>query len=275
MRNENLNRIVLFSLVIVISTIFLLMIRGFLMPIFMAALFSAMASPAHNWITKKIGGRETLGSAITIFGIVSLILGPLSILVTIVVAQAVSVGQKVSPFIETFINEPTIISKYVEKIPYYDQIMPYRDVILEKLGMVVGTISTFLIDSLQSGAMLTVNAIFGSIIMLYVMFYFLTMGEKLLVKILYFLPLQDKDEQKLLARFTSVTRATIKGTMIIGLMQGFICGIAFSVVNIEGPVFWGTLMAITSVIPAFGTAIVWGPAMIIHALLGNFSGAVI
>ena len=163
----------------------------------------------------------------------------------------------------------------MEKVPYYEQVMPYRDIILEKAGVAVANISNFLIDSLQSFTMLTVNAIFSSIIMLYVMFYFLTMGDKLLVKILYFLPLQDKDEQRLLIRFTSVTRATIKGSMIIGLMQGCICGMAFAFVGIEGPVFWGTLMAVTSVIPAFGTTIVWGPAMIILALIGNFSGAVI
>ena len=37
--------------------------------------------------------------------------------------------------------------------------------------------------------------------------------------------------------------------MIIGLMQGIVCGIAFAFAGIEGPVFWGTLMSITSVIP--------------------------
>lgn len=104
------------------------------------------------------------------------------------------------------------------------------------------------------------------------MFYFLTMGDVLLKKILYFLPLNDDDEQRLMARFTSVTRATIKGTLIIGLMQGTICGIAFAMAGIDGPVFWGVVMAVTSVIPAFGTAIVWGPALILFALLGNWAG---
>ncbi len=107
------------------------------------------------------------------------------------------------------------------------------------------------------------------------MFYFLTMGDKLLTKILYFLPLQDRDEQKLLNRFTSVTRATLKGTIIIGLLQGSICGLAFAFAGIEGPVFWGTVMAVTSIIPAFGTAIVWGPALIILILLGDISGVII
>lgn len=139
----------------------------------------------------------------------------------------------------------------------------------------MGTLSTFLIDSLSSATKMTINALFGSVIMLYVMFYFLTMGTVLLERILYVLPLTDDDERMLLYRFTSVTRATIKGTLVIGVMQGTICGLAFALAGIKGPVFWGSVMAITSIIPAFGTAIVWGPALIILLLLGDFSGAII
>ncbi len=101
------------------------------------------------------------------------------------------------------------------------------------------------------------------------------MGDILLQKILYFLPLDDENEQRLLDRFTSVTRATLKGTLIIGIMQGSICGVAFAIAGIEGPVFWGSLMAVMSIVPAFGTAIIWGPALIILALLGDFSGVLI
>ncbi len=251
------------------------MIHQFLMPIFMAGLFSAMASPFHRWLTKKIGGRETLASMLTVFSIVLLILAPLAVLISIVAAQAITVGQSITPFVQTIINEPTILNKYAEKLPYYEQILPYRDVIFEKAGEVVGDVTAFLINSLQSVTAMTVAAIFGSIIMLYVMFYFLIMGDKLLLKILYFLPLHDQDEQRLLNKFTSVARATIKGTIIIGIMQGFICGLGFAIAGIEGPVFWGTVMAVTSIIPAFGTAIVWGPATVALLLISDFSGAII
>jgi predicted PurR-regulated permease PerM len=190
----------------------------------------------------------------------------------VVVGQAISVSQSVTPWVQSYINEPTAITGYMEKLPYYQEILPYRAVIIEKAGLVVGNISTFLINSLSSVTKLTVNAVFSSVIMLYVMFYFLTMGEVLLTKILYFLPLHDRDERLLLRRFTSVTKATLKGTLIIGALQGGICGLAFALAGIQGPVFWGTVMAVMSIIPAFGTAIVWGPALIILALQGDFFG---
>ena len=91
----------------------------------------------------------------------------------------------------------------------------------------------------------------------------------------FFYPLDDLNEQRLLNRFTSVTRATVKGTLIIGIMQGSICGLAFAIAGIEGPVFWGSLMAVMSIIPAFGTAIIWFPALIVLALAGNFTGVIV
>ncbi|WP_051305412.1 AI-2E family transporter [Desulfogranum mediterraneum] len=275
MRRELVNKSVLLVLVLSISLLFLSMIRQFLMPMFMAGLFSAMLSPMHRWLSSRLGERQNLASVLVILGIVLLVLIPFSILVGIVVAQAVSVSESVTPWVQSFVSEPGKLAVYLERIPYYQQLLAYQGVILEKGGVVVGNISSFLIDSLSSVTKLTVSAIFSSVIMLYVMFYFLTSGKVLLEKILYVLPLHDRDEQLLLHRFTSVAGATMKGTLIIGIMQGSICGIAFALAGIQGPVFWGTVMAIMSIIPAFGTAIVWLPATIILALSGHFSGVLI
>lgn len=272
---ETTRKTILLSLVFLISALFLTMIHQFLMSMFMASLFSGMAKPAHNWLTKRLRGRENLASVIVIAAFVLLILIPLSMLIGVVVTQAINVGQSVTPWVQSFIKEPTTFTQYLYKIPFYEEILPYRDVIIKKAGELVGTISTFLINSLSSATKMTMNALFGSIIMLYVMFYFLTMGNQLLDRILYFLPLRNEDEQLLLRRFTSVTRATIKGTLIIGIIQGSICGLAFAFAGINGPVFWGSIMAVTSIIPAFGTALVWGPAIIILLLMGDLTGVII
>ncbi len=275
MKNQNLSRITLITLIIIISGVFLTMIHQFLMAIFMAALFSAIVKPLHIRLTNRLNGRENIASILTVFGIIALVLSPLSVLITVVITQAISIGQSVTPWVQEFIKEPTTITLFLEKTPYYEEILPYRDIIIQKAGQLVGTVSSFLIESLSSFTKLTVGVIFSSIIMLYVMFYFLTMGDVLLEKILFFLPLNDHDEQRLLVRFTSVTRATIKGTLVIGVIQGTICGLAFAIASIEGPVFWGSVMAVMSVVPAFGTAIIWFPALIILALTGDFTGMIV
>jgi predicted PurR-regulated permease PerM len=274
-KRDIIGKTTLLLLVTVISGLFLTMIHQFLMAIFMAGLFTAMVFPLHHRLTVLLGNRENLASVLTILGIILLVLAPLGVMITMIVSQAIGIGQSVTPWVQSFINEPTTLTAYFEKIPFYNEILPYRDIIVQKLGELVGTISSFLIDSLSSFTKVTIDAIFSSVIMLYVMFYFLTMGDILLKKILYFLPLEDINEQRLLRRFTSVTRATLKGTLIIGILQGSICGIAFALAGIKGPVFWGSVMAVMSIIPAFGTAIIWFPGLIVLALLGDFTGVAI
>ncbi|MCI5118683.1 MAG: AI-2E family transporter [Candidatus Electrothrix sp. AW2] len=274
-KHQNVNKIILLIMVTAISALFLTMIRQFLMAIFMAGLFSAMTTPAHRWLTPRLNNRENLASILIIIALVCLLLIPLALLIGVVISQAVHVGQSVTPWIDSFVKEPTILSDYISKVPHYEIFLPYRDMILEKAGEIVGMISNQIIDSLGSLGRITINALFNAVIMLYVMFYFLTMGEVLLNKILYYLPMTHEDEERLLRRFTSVAGATMKSTLIIGILQGGLCGFAFFLAEIQGAVFWGTVMAVLSIIPAVGTAIVWIPALAILAIDGDFSGVFI
>jgi predicted PurR-regulated permease PerM len=101
------------------------------------------------------------------------------------------------------------------------------------------------------------------------MYFFLIDGDKLIDKILYYVPLEEKDERRMLDKFTSVTRATLKGTAVIGVIQGALAGLAFAVVGIPSSVFWGTIMMVLSIIPAIGSGLVWMPASIILIATGH------
>ena len=58
MKRGTVNKTVLLVIVFLISTVFLVMIHQFLMPLFMAGLFSAMVAPLHHWLSRKLrGGR--------------------------------------------------------------------------------------------------------------------------------------------------------------------------------------------------------------------------
>jgi len=274
-KHKNVNKIILLIMVALISALFLTMIRQFLMAIFMAGLFSAMSAPAHRWLTPRLSDRKNLASTLIIIAIICLILLPMTLLFGVVMSQAAHIGESIRPWIESFVEEPGVLSEYISKIPHYEILLPYRDMILDKAGEIVGIITNYLIASLTSLSKITINALFNIVIMLYVMFYFLSTGEVLLKKILYYLPMAHEDEERLLRRFTSVAGATMKSTFIIGILQGGICGFAFFLAGIPGAVFWGTVMAIMSIIPAVGTAIIWLPALIILAIDGNFSGVIL
>ncbi len=270
MERRTVNNLILLLLVVGISALFLAMIRHFLMVILLAGIFSAMAQPVFRSIDRLLRGRPSTASILTLVLFSGVVLVPLSGLVGIITAQAVKVGQSVTPWVQQQIVEPGAFSDYLQKIPFYEEMAPYRDDILRKAGQLAGKISSFLVSSLSEGALGTVNFVFLLFVFLYVSYFFLIDGKTLIDRILYYLPLQNKDERRLLDRFTSVTRATLKGTAVIGILQGGLAGLAFAVAGIDAAVFWGTVMTVLSIIPALGSALVWLPASIILALGGSY-----
>jgi predicted PurR-regulated permease PerM len=274
MNKSAMNKSVLILLVIFISAVFLSMIHQFLMAIFLAGIFTALAQPAYHRLEHLLKGRRAPASLITLLLIVLLVLLPLGALIGIITAQAIKVSQSVTPWVQKKLSEPDALTQLLESIPYHEKIEPYQDLIFTKAGEMVGAVSNYLIENLSSVTMGTVNFLFMALILLYSMFFFLMDGDKLLCKILYYLPLEDKDERLLLRKFTSVTRATLKGTAIIGILQGAMAGIAFAVVGIPSAIFWGAIMAVLSVIPGIGSALIWVPAAIILAAGGHYIKAI-
>jgi predicted PurR-regulated permease PerM len=273
MQRSKINNIILLILVALISLAFLIMIRPFFTALFLAGIFAAMAQPVYRKLKFWLRGRRRLASLITLLSFVLVVLLPLSGLVGIITAQALKVAQSITPWVQQQM-QPGVLSEYLKALPYYDQIAPFQQEILAKAGEMFSSLVLFLIDSLQAGAIGTVSFLFMFFIFLYTGYFFLIDGGALLNRMLYYLPLENNDENRLLERFTSVTRATLKGTVIIGVLQGSLAGMAFAVIGIEAAIFWGTIMTVLSIIPAVGSGLVWLPAAIILALGGEYFKAI-
>jgi predicted PurR-regulated permease PerM len=275
MNKKAVNNWILIVLVLLISLLFLVMIRQFLMPIFLAGIFSALSLPVFHKFEKWFRGRRVAASAVTVILIICIIIVPLTGLLGVVTAQAVKISTIARPWVERQISEPGSFLRLIESLPFYQTIEPYRDQIISKAGELAGSLSGFVINKLTSATIGTINIILDLFIMLYCMFFFLLEGDRILNKILYYLPLEDHFERRMLDKFTSITRATLKGTIVIGLLQGALAGIAFAALGIPSAVFWGTIMAVLSLIPSVGSAIVWLPAAIILIFTGHIVKAVI
>lgn len=267
--DKKINTIVLLLLLFSISALFVAMISQFLVAFFLACIFSALAYPLQLKFENWFGGRRSLAAGATLLVILVAILIPLVGLATIVAAQAIEVGQTVVPWFESLQDDRSKITGLLAKLPFIEQVAQYQQQILEKLGGALTSVSSFLIKNLSTATAGTVNFLLMFFIMLYSMFFLLLDGKALLIKVLHYLPLESKDENRLLDRFTSVTRATIKGTFLIGALQGTLAGIAFAFVGISEAVFWGAMMAVLSVIPSIGSALIWAPASMILIFSGE------
>ncbi|NIS02401.1 MAG: AI-2E family transporter, partial [Gemmatimonadetes bacterium] len=252
---EKFRNTFLLLLAIAISLLFFAMIRTFLVAVLLAAIVSGMSQPLYRRTLRWFRGRKAAASGLTVAVIFVVIVVPLLGFLGIVAKEAVEVSQTVRPTIEQLVREPNELDRLLQRLPLMDRLEPYQDQIVSKVGELAGRVGNFLVNSLAATTRGTAAFFFQLFIMLYAMFFFLMDGGAVLDKILYYMPLAPEDEDRMVEKFVSVARATIKGTLVIGIIQGGLAGLAFAVVGIEGAVFWGTIMVVLSIIPGIGTAL--------------------
>jgi predicted PurR-regulated permease PerM len=261
-------RAFLLLLVVLISVAFLWMIRTFLITILLAALFAGVSFPVYRYLTAKFGGREKAAALVTLLLLLALVLIPLLGIAGAVANEALRINETIRPRLEQ-LREPGTVDRWLQVLPGYALLAPYRDQIVARAGELVGSFGTFVFNALSATTRATVLFVFHFAVMLYTMFFFFTDGPKLVQTMLAYLPLADADKDRMLEKFVSVTRATLKGTILIGVAQGVLSGVAFWAVGIDGAIFWGTVMTVLSVIPGIGGALVWVPAAIILIVSGS------
>lgn len=273
--HERFGRTFLLLLVLAISLLFFMMIRRFAMDLLLAAIFAGLSHPIYRRLTTLFRGREAAASLATIVIVLLVVIVPLTGFLGIVATQALDVSQSVAPWVERQIQQPDELDRLLTGLPFWDRIQPYQDQLIAKVGQFAGNVGTFLLNSIAAATRGTAAFFFDLFILLYAMFFFLKDGRALLKQILYYMPLGPTEENRMVARFTSVGRATIKGTLVIGIVQGTLGGLAFFVAGIPGWAFWGTIMAVLSIIPGVGTAFVWVPGCIYLAATGHLVAAIV
>ena len=258
----------LLLLVAAISAAFVAMIRAFLLTILLAAIFAGLSYPVYEWTLRRLHGRKAPAAVATLLLLLVLVMAPLLGVLGAGANEALRVTETVKPRLEQLVDQPGEFDSRLRALPGYARVEPYRAQILSKAGELVGSTSAFLFAALSATTRATALFIFHFFVLLYTMFFFLTGGPGLLAGLLAYLPLTDADKQRMVGKFVSVTRATLKGTILIGVAQGLLGGLAFWAVGIDGAIFWGTVMTVLSIIPGIGSALVWVPAAIILMMTG-------
>ena len=259
----------LLLLVAAISAAFVTMIRAFLLTILLAAIFTGLSYPVYRWLLRRLHGREALAAIATLVLLLALVIAPLLAVLGAGANEALRVTETIRPRLQQLVDKPGEFNSRLRALPGYHHIEPYRGQIFTKAGELVGSTSTFLFAALSATTRATAVFIFHFIVLLYTMFFFLTGGPNVLRGVLAYLPLTEADKQRMLEKFVSVTRATLKGTVLIGALQGLLGGLAFWAVGLDGAIFWGTVMTVLSIIPGIGAALIWVPAAIILLTTGE------
>ncbi len=276
MQLKNYNVHFFFVLLVGISLASFFIFKPFLIAILLAAIFAVIFQRPYEMFLKVTGDRKKISAFLTSLVGIILFIGLFFSILGLIANEA-------SNFYRDIASEGNIYQKYID--PLVANINNNK--LLKSLGIdnlinkesinnslsQLGQSSLAILQKTYQGV---AHFLFLSVVMFFTLYYFLAGGRDLVRKIMYLSPLKDEYERILIERFISISRATIKGTLVVGIVQGTIGGLTLALVGVPSAVVWGIVMVFLSLIPMVGTSIVWFPAGIMMLLLGNiWQGVVI
>ncbi len=253
-RND-LRWIALFGCALIISVFFLFMVRSFLISALMAAIISALAAPMVERLAGAFGGRKGLAAALMLVMLFILVIGPILGVVFMIAQQSEGVIPQANRLVEE-IRAATNENPVPDWIPFAGKLSQYSAEITAKLGEFVEMAGRLFASSLSGIAKGTSGFFLDLFIFLYALFLFLKADHSAVNEALRFTGLPEEVQKRAAQRMLSVSRATIKGTVVIGLVQGALGGLGFWIAGIESPAFWGAVMVLLSLVPGVGPLLI-------------------
>ncbi len=251
----------------------------FMSAILWATIAAIMFQPLYQRVLHQLRGHENRAALLALLTILVAVVIPAVVIGSLIVDQATAVYYAIEA---QQIDAAEYFARYYDALPERLRIMlddsGYGDFsatqarISELIQASVGAIAAQAL-AIGGGAF---SFFLSFAVGLYVTYFLLRDGKRLGRTITDGLPLDHGVADRLAIAFVTIVRATIKGSVVVGLVQGALGAITFWIVGVPAALLFGLLMAIFSLLPALGPAIVWLPVAIYLLVTGAiWQGAVV
>ena len=267
------------AFVVLVSLAMLWISLPFYGAVLWALVIAILFWPMYHRLLKSMPHRRNSAATLTLLAVIVIVIVPAVAIGSLLVDQAITIYQSLQT---QQINVGKIFRDVIAGLP-----APVEDM-LDRMGLgntaaIQARLSGFLETALRAGvsqALSIGQGAFGFVVqlgaMLYLTYFFIRDGRDLTRKIGQRVPMNPETRANLFGKFTTVIKATIKGSLIVAIVQGLIGGITFWALGIEAALLWGVVMGFFSLLPAVGTGIVWVPVAIYLFATGQvWQGAVL
>jgi predicted PurR-regulated permease PerM len=240
-------------------------------PVFWAIVLAILFAPVYRRILVAMHQRKTPAALATLLLCLVVVLIPLIGLVGALVREgatlydtALSRKADIGSIVDAFVNAlPAWAARLLDRIG----IGSVAD-LQEALTRGALQISQFMATRALSIGQNTLEVVVGVAVMLYLLFFLLRDGAALVRSIRHAVPLAGAQKERLFGQLTSVIRATVKGNVVVAIVQGMLGGAMLWALGVRGALLWGAVMAVLSMLPVVGSALVWAPIAIWFLVTG-------
>lgn len=269
-QSTRFSRYFVLALLLLTTFLFLNMVKLFFLPVTMAAVFTTLFYPLYRWLLRLFKNRRGLSAIVCCFVLLIGLMLPLVLVGNLVTREAIHFYQtaegRIKEMVEKGESGPLGALKRSDWVRRFQlDKLDWQSTWQQLAGKAGGLLATA-VSRTSGGAVIVVANVFAT---LFIMFYFFRDGESLIHRLKYLIPLDDRHKEAIMARFASVSRASIKGTLLIGLIQSLIGAVTLWIFGVGSPILWGVVMMVLSIIPLLGAWLVMHTAALIQILMGN------
>jgi predicted PurR-regulated permease PerM len=255
-RIERLSAGLFYVAVVLLAWLVFLIVRPFLVPLGWAAILAILIVPWHNRLAARWGATRAAlaGTAGVLLGVVvpSILLG------VYFVREGIQAAQGLQDLAAS------------GRLDWAARIW---ESLAQRIGQSDADLASMLQDAARAGAAFLASSlggivrnvvllIFNLVLMLFALFYFLRDRQAILALVRRLLPFEKPLREQMLRDAQVLIHASVTVSLLIAVLQGTICGVAFALAGIGAPVFWGLVMSFLSLLPVVGAWPVWVPAAI-------------
>lgn len=243
-------------------------IKPFLGPLILAAVFAFLFQPIYKKFLNYLKKQESVAAFSTTIVAIFLILLPISILGTQIFKESSQLYQTLTSENNNFVSSMEEILNRTRavlpipadfKLDFGHYAKQGLEVLIQNFGAVFSSFAKIIINAF---------------VFLTAFYFFIKDGNRLKNYFVDLSPLDDTDDEFIVSRLKSAVSAAMKGNLAIGIIQGALTGIGFAIFGVPNPVLWGGVAAIAAFLPGIGTSLVIIPAIIFLFLTGNTFGGV-
>ena len=237
--------------------------RPFLFPVALAVVLTSLCYPAFQRVADLLKGRRGWAALLTSIGITALIVVPFVVLVVLLAGEINQVYRQFQRSLQAGDFQKLDPRNYPYFGPVWNWLNHYVPLdqfdLIGSFAKVVEQVSLFFLRHSTAIVSGLFRLVMEFSIMVFTMFFLFRDGARLMQEIKSWTPLSPSQEQRLVEKFRDVASATVLGNLLTSLAQGVAGGLVFLILGIPNPLLWGFLIALLSLVPVVGPALVWVP----------------
>ena len=259
-------------LMVIVTLAFGMILLPFWGAVFWGVTLAILSAPLQRVLVRRMGWSRSWAALATLAIILLIVMPPLVLIAASLVQEGSAVYARMK---SGELNFGRHFQEMVAALPsWFTQLLDrfgignVRD-IEQQLTSAAGEASQLIATQVLGVGQNTLEFVVGFFIALYLAFFLLRDGAALALRVKTAVPLDEKHKQALVQKFATVIRATVKGNIVIAVIQGTLGGLALWVLDVHGALLWAVLMAFLSLLPAVGAGLIWAPVAVYLLLTGS------